>query len=78
VYSSQGDSAQGAALAQERYYESHGEAAPLTIAQSPIDSDDTPWPSVVLGLISGLAIVAAGAVQLRRVRIRRRTARVAT
>jgi hypothetical protein len=36
-----------AAEAQERYY---GEPEPLTVAQSPEPSDDTPWPPIALSV----------------------------
>ncbi len=50
---------QAAALAQERYYSSYGEPEPLTVAQSPAPSDDTPWLPIALSVAAALAIVAA-------------------
>ncbi len=67
-----------AALAQERYYSSYGEAEPLTVAQSPEPSGDTPWLAIVPSFALALAIVAASATLTRRLRIRRRAARVTT
>ena len=75
-----------AALAQERYYSSYDDAEtigayaepePLTVAQSPAPSDDTPWLPLALSAVA-LAIVAASATQVRRLRLRRRVTRVAT
>jgi len=63
-----------AALAQERYYSSYGEPAPLTAPQPPAPSDDTPWLLIGLSIAAALAIAAASATQLRRLRIRRRRA----
>ena len=74
-YSSYG---KAATSAQERYYSSYGEPEPLTVAQSPAPSDDTPWLPITLSIAAALAIAAAGATQVRRVRVRRRGARVAT
>ncbi|HEY6695346.1 MAG TPA: hypothetical protein VI006_21010 [Solirubrobacteraceae bacterium] len=72
------DARTSAAEAQERYYSSYGEAEPLTVAQSPEPSDDTPWLSIALSVGVALAIVAASATLARRLRIRRRAARVTT
>jgi hypothetical protein len=72
------DARTAAALAQERYYSSYGEPKPLTIAQSPEPSDDTPWLAIALSVAVALAIVAASATLARRLRIRRRAARVTT
>jgi hypothetical protein len=67
------------ALAQERYYSSYGDPEPLAPPQSPVASDDTPRLPVALSVAATLAIVAAGAAHLRRLRIRRRrAARAAT
>jgi hypothetical protein len=67
------------ALAQERYYSSYGAPEPLTPARSPVASDDTPWLPIALSIAATLAIVAAGAAPLRRLRIRRgRAARATT
>ena len=66
------------ALAQERYYSSYGEPEPLAPPRSPVASDDTPWLPVALPVAATLAIVAAGAAHLIRLRIRRRRAGRAT
>jgi hypothetical protein len=68
-----------AALAQERYYSSYGDPEPLTVPQSPARSSDTPWLPIALAIAATLAITAASATHLRRLRIRRRrAARAAT
>ena len=72
------DAGTSAAEAQERYYSSYGEPEPLTVAQSPAPSDDTPWLPIAMSLAVALAIVAASATLSRRLRIRRRTARITT
>jgi hypothetical protein len=69
---------EAAALAQERYYSSYGEPAPLTVAQSPEPSDDTPWLPIALSVAIALATVAVSATLARRLHIRRRAARVIT
>jgi hypothetical protein len=63
-----------AALAQERYLQSYGEPQPLSAPQSPVPSDDTPWLPIALSIAGALAIVATGATQLRRLRVRRHRA----
>jgi hypothetical protein len=70
------DAATSAAAAQERYYSSYAEPEPVTVAQSPEPSDDTPWLPIALSVAAALAIVAASATLARRLRIRRRAARV--
>jgi hypothetical protein len=79
------DPAIAAALAQERYYSSYGEVERRTVPRSPHDTrpahdtqpaDDTPWLPIALSMAAALAIVAASATQARRLRIRRRAARV--
>ena len=70
------DAGTSAANAQERYYSSYGEPAPPTVAQSPEPSDDTPWLPIALSVSAALAIVALSAALARRLRIRRRAARV--
>jgi hypothetical protein len=70
------DAGTSAAEAQESYYSSYGEPEPLTVAQSPEPSDDTPWLSIVPSFALALAIVAASATLTRRLRIRRRAARI--
>jgi hypothetical protein len=72
------DAGTSAADAQERYYSSYGEPEPVTVAQSPEPSDDTPWLPIALSVAAALAIVAASATLARRLRIRRRAARVTT
>ena len=71
------DAGTAAAKAQERYYSSYGEPEPLTVAQAPEPSDDTPWLPIALSITVALAIVATSATLARRLRIRRR-ARVTT
>jgi hypothetical protein len=66
------------ALAQERYYQSYGDPEPLTVAQSPTPSDDTPWLPIALSAAVALTIVAASTTKVRRLRIRRRATRVTT
>lgn len=61
-----------AALAQERYYSTHGEPEPLTFAEAPTPDKDTPWLPIALAIAATLTIVAASATHLRRLRIRRR------
>jgi hypothetical protein len=73
-YSSYGSPDSSAALAQERYYTSYGEPEPLTLPQSPAQSDDTPWLPIALSITGALVIAAASTTQLRRLRIRRRRA----
>jgi hypothetical protein len=82
-YSSHGkpvtiDAGASAAHAQERYYSSYGEPEPLTVAHSQTPSNDTPWLPIALSVAAALTIVAASATQARRLRIRRRAARVTT
>jgi len=72
------DAGTSAAEAQERYYSSYGAPEPLTVAQSPEPSDDTPWLPIALSAAVALAIVAASTTLARRLRIRRRAARVTT
>ena len=72
------DAGTSAAEAQERYYSSYGKYAPLTVAQSPEPSDDTPWLPIALSAALALAIVAASTTMTRRLRIRRRAGRVTT
>jgi hypothetical protein len=56
-----------APVAQEEYYASYGEPSP---APPNASSNETPW----LPIAAALAVVAASATQLRRVRVRRRRA----
>jgi hypothetical protein len=67
-----------AALAQERYYSSYGAPEPLAPPRSPVASDDTPWLPIAPSIAATLAIVAAGAAHLRRLRNRRGCADRAT
>ena len=67
-----------AATAQERYYSSYGKYAPLNVTQSPEPSDDMPWLPIALSAALALTIVAASTTLTRRLRIRRRAARVTT
>jgi hypothetical protein len=76
-YSSYGAPQPSAAAAQERYYSSYGEPEPLTLRNSPAPSDETPWLPIALSAAIAVAFLAASAAQLRRLRIRRRAARVA-
>jgi len=70
------DAGTSAAEAQERYYSSYGEPEPVTVAQAPEPSDETPWLPIALSAALALAIVAASATLTRRLRIRRRAARI--
>jgi hypothetical protein len=63
-----------AALAQEHYYASYGDPAPVVASQPPAPSDDTPWRLIALSSAAALVIAAATASQLRRLRIRQRGA----
>jgi hypothetical protein len=66
------------ALAQERYDASYREPEPPVVAQSPAPSDDSPWLPVALFVAAAFAVIAASAVGVGRVRIRRRRAAQAT
>jgi hypothetical protein len=59
-------------VAQERYRPSGGTAEPLTVPESPLPADDTPWLAIALSISGALLIVAATATQLRRLRRRGR------
>ena len=72
-YSSHGDKATQAALAQEQYYSSYGEPEPLSLPSSRVPNDGTSWLPIVAVAGGALALTAAGA---RRIRLRRRSARV--
>ncbi len=65
-----------AALSQERYYSSYGDAEPLTLPQEPAPSDPFPWAPVSLSIVAALGIAAASTTHLLRLRVRRRAARV--
>jgi hypothetical protein len=73
-YSSYGDKATQAAIAQEQYYSSYGEPEPLTLPSGPAPSDGTPWLPIVTA--AGALAIALTSVGIRRVRVRRRSARV--
>ena len=62
------------AQAQAAYYSSYGAPDPLSAPQSPAPSDDTPWLAIAASIAGAILIVAAGASQVQRVRIRRRRA----
>jgi hypothetical protein len=72
------DAGASAARAQERYYSSYGEPDPLTVAQAPESSDDAQWVPIALSASLALAILAASTTAARRLRIRRRAARITT
>ena len=79
-YSSYGDppaitAGASAVYAQERYYSSYGDAEPLTLPQPSAPSDGFPWLVVSLSIAAALAIAAASTTHLRRLRVRRRSAR---
>jgi hypothetical protein len=63
-----------AALAQEGYYSSYCEPEPPAAPQAPSPPNDTPWFAIALSIGAALAIVAASATHLLRLR-RRRAAR---
>ena len=65
-----------AADAQESYYSSYGAPEPLPVAHSPEPSDETPWLPLALSVALALAVVAASATLGRRLRVRRRAARI--
>jgi hypothetical protein len=73
-YSSYASPDSSPAQAVERYYSSYGDPEPLTPPRSQAPSDEAPWLPITLSIAGALAIVAATATQLRRVRIRRRRA----
>jgi hypothetical protein len=61
-------------LAIERYYQSYGEPEPLPVAQAPAPvpaDDDAPWLPIGVVAVVTLAVVAASATHVRRLRIRR-------
>jgi hypothetical protein len=65
-----------AAHAQGLYYASFGHEKPLAPPASP--SSGTPWVLPVTGLAIALLIAAAVTVEVRRLGVRRRAARVST
>jgi hypothetical protein len=64
---------ESAALAQERYYSSYGEPAPVSLPRPSAPSDETLWLPIALSIALALPVVAAGATLLR---VRRRAARL--
>jgi hypothetical protein len=67
-----------AAHAQERYYSSYGELAPLTLAQSPAPPDGTPWLTIALAAAVALVAASIAAIHRRRLRLRRGVAGATT
>lgn len=67
-----------AARAQERYYTSYGEPAPIAAPLAPAPADDTPWLTIALAAAVALAAASIAAIHRRRLRLRRRLARAAT
>lgn len=61
-------------VAREHYYSSYGDPEPLSLPQSSLPSDDTPWLPIALSIAGTLIVVAASATQVRRLRFRRRRA----
>ena len=59
--------------AEERYYASYGDPAPLPRD----DPDEASWLPIALSIAGALSIVAVSATQAKRVRVRRRVARPA-
>ncbi len=68
------DSASNAALAQERYYSSYGDPAPLTPLSQRADDGGIDWASI--GIALGATCVLTGALIVLVKRTRRRTGRV--
>jgi hypothetical protein len=67
------NSASNAARAQERYYTSYGQAAPLTPASTPADDGGIDWS--VIGIAVGATCLLAGALIALVMRTRHRTGR---
>jgi hypothetical protein len=67
-YATLGNADTAAALAREQYLGSYGEPQPL--GRPP--SDDAPWLPIALAVAGTLVLAAAGTMQLRRLRLRRR------
>ena len=63
-----------AARAQERYYTSYGNAAPLTPLSQPAHDGGVDWAAI--GIALGATCLLTGAVVALVVRTRRRTGRV--
>jgi hypothetical protein len=68
------DGASDAARAQERYYSSYGDPAPLNPVSTPVDDGGVDWASI--GIVLGGICLLAGTVTVLVVRTRRRTGRV--
>jgi hypothetical protein len=68
------DSASNVARAQERYYSSYGEPAPLAPLSEPATDGGIDWTSI--GIVLGGTCLLAGAVITLVKRTRRRTGRV--
>ena len=68
------DSATSAARAQERYYSSYGNPAPLTPLSQPAEDGGIDWSSI--GIVVGGTVVLLGAVIPLLMRTRRRSGRV--
>jgi hypothetical protein len=66
------------AVALRRYYSSHPEPAPVAAAPSTGTSHDSRWLTIALSVAATLAVVAISSTGLRRLRIRRRRAAVAS
>ena len=67
-----------AAQAHERYYTSYGTPESIVTARPPTTADDSHWLTVALSIAAALVVVARSALGLRRMRIRRRRAVVAS
>ena len=68
------DSASNAARAQERYYSSYGNPAPLTPLSQPADDGGIDWTTI--GIVVGGTVLLMGAVIPLLMRTRRRSGRV--
>jgi hypothetical protein len=75
-YSSHGSPAADAALAQEQHYSSYGEPAPLSLPSAPAPDGESPWVPIIAVVAGGVLVIGATAAGLRRLRVRRRAARV--
>ena len=68
------DSATTTARAQERYYSSYGNTAPLTPLSEPAEHGGVDWAAI--GIVVGATCLLGGAVVALVKRTRRRTGRV--
>jgi hypothetical protein len=59
---------------QEQYYSSYGEPEPLSAPPAP--ANETPWLPIAISAALAMALAAVGASRFRRVRVRRRAARI--